>query len=402
MNLKNKTEKSMGRVKEAIVSIISLLLTGIITAVITFYLNRPIAEVYRNTIALWTGGLVILFLWYQNAICHSLRYDNEKHQIRFFGVFFVCFLISAGMLFLPVGSWGFLPIMVLLSMFSNSFIGLAAGSTLLMTVVSLSTDATIYVFFLYFMLGLVGISLFSKLDVEFRIGEPLYLSALCSLVLQTAYLVIFENQSLQIELLILPVSNLFVNLVLLLLILKYFSRLSMYHIQDKYEEINDPEFPVLAKLKQKDRENYMEAIHRAYLADRISKRLHINDKAVKGCSYYYKLAEIRENGQETSAPLQEAYDFPEELKVLMEECKEGRYGSKESCVVLTSEKVISRIRRAQKENDDQTVPYKTIITEIFDEMMEGDSLLNCAISIKELRIMEKVFIEEKLYYDFLR
>ena len=100
--------------------------------------------------------------------------------------------------------------------------------------------------------------------------------------------------------------------------------------------------------------------------------------------------------------MQEAYDFPEELKVLMEECKEGRYGSKESCVVLTSEKVISRIRRAQKENDDQTVPYKTIITEIFDEMMEGDSLLNCAISIKELRIMEKVFIEEKLYYDFLR
>ena len=71
-------------------------------------------------------------------------------------------------------------------------------------------------------------------------------------------------------------------------------------------------------------------------------------------------------------------------------------------MVLTSEKVISRIRRAQKENDDQTVPYKTIITEIFDEMMEGDSLLNCDISIKELRIMEKVFIEEKLYYDFLR
>lgn len=402
MKQKKKTENSIGQVKEAVVSIIILLITGLLTALITFYLDRPIAEVIRNTVALFIGEMLIFFLWYQNSICHSLQYDNEQHQIRFFGVFFVCFFFSMGMLFLPTGSWGFLPIMVLLSMFSNSFIGLAAGSILEMIVVSLTPDATIYVFFLYFMLGLVGIALFSKLDVEFRIGEPLFLTALCSLVLQTAYMVIFENQPLHMEILLLPVLNLFINLVLLLLILKYFSRLAMYHIQDKYEEINDPEFPVLVELKQKDRDSYFEAIHRAYLGDRISKRLHINDKAVRGCSYYYKLARDVSDEKEDFVPLQDFYEFPEELKALMKECVEGRYGSKESCVVLTSEKVIGQIRQAQKDYVEKEVPYNEIIVEIFDEMMEGDCLLGCDISIKELRIMEKVFMEEKLYYDFLR
>ena len=273
-----------------------------------------------------------------------------------------------------------------------------------MITVSLSPDTTMYNFFFYFMIGLVGISLFRNLDVDFRVGEPLFLSALSSLCLQTAYLVIFENQPLHIEILILPILNLFINLMLLFLILKYFSHLAMYHIQDKYEEINDPEFPLLAKLKEKDKEQYFEAVHRAYLGDRISKRLHINDKAVKGCSYYYKLAQSTRSQQEDEGflPLQESYGFPEELKVLMEECIQGVYGSKESCVVLTSDQVISRIRKAQKEKPNEEIPYREMITEIFDELIMGDSLILCDISIKELRIMEKVYIEEKLYYDFLR
>lgn len=404
MNQKKKPVESVEKIKEVVASIGILLLMGIITAFLTFYLNRPTAEIMRNTIALIMGGMVVLFLWYQSVFGHTLQYDNEKHQIRFFGIFFVCYLLAGIMIFLPVGSWAFLSVMVLLSMFSNSFIGLASGSTLLMITVSLSPDTTMYNFFFYFMIGLVGISLFRNLDVDFRVGEPLFLSALSSLCLQTAYLVIFENQPLHIEILILPILNLFINLMLLFLILKYFSHLAMYHIQDKYEEINDPEFPLLAKLKEKDKEQYFEAVHRAYLGDRISKRLHINDKAVKGCSYYYKLAQSTRSQQEDEGflPLQESYGFPEELKVLMEECIQGVYGSKESCVVLTSDQVISRIRKAQKEKPNEEIPYREMITEIFDELIMGDSLILCDISIKELRIMEKVYIEEKLYYDFLR
>lgn len=402
MNLKKKMTESTEPIKEAVASIFIVLLVSALTGFITFSMHRSAAEVIRDIVVLLVGGMIILFLWYQSALNHTLEYDNERHQIRFFVIFFVCYLLSVGMIFLPIGSWCFMAIMVLLSMFSNFVVGLSAGCVLLVTTAGFSPNINIYVFFLYFMLGLIGISLFQKLDEDFRIGEPLFLSALCSLVLQTAYLVIFENQPLNIELLLIPLLNLFINLVLLFLILKYFSRLAMYHIQDKYAQINDPEFPVLAQLKLEDKEHYFEAVHRAYLGDRISKRLHMNDKAVKGCSYYYKLARDRKSEDADMASLQDRFDFPLELKELMQECMEGHFGSRESCVVLTSDRVITRIRQAQQETDHKEIPYDKIIAEIFDEMLEGECLLNCDISIKELRIMEKVFIEERLYYDFLR
>lgn len=402
MNQKKKTEKNTEKIKEAVVSLFILIVVVLFTGQITYYMHKSTAEMMRVTISLVMGCLIILFLWYQSVMNHTLEYDNERYQIRFFLLFFVCYLFCVGMIYLPVASWTFLPVMVTLSMFSNPFIGLVSGSILLMTTVSLSPDATMYIFFLYFLLGLIGISLFQKLDVDFRVGEPLFLSALCSLCLQTAYLVIFENQPLAPEILILPILNLFINMVILFLILKYFSKLAMYSLQDKYAQINDPEFPLLAELKQQDKEMYFEAVHRAYLGDRISKRLHINNSAVKGCAYYYKLALAGEKKEENSVLFQELHNFPEELKKLMKECMSGKYGSRESCVVLTCEQVICRVIQAQKEYVDRDVPYENIITEIFDSMIEDGRLSDCDISIKELGTMKTVCIEEKLYYDFLR
>ena len=39
---------------------------------------------------------------------------------------------------------------------------------------------------------------------------------------------------------------------------------------------------------------------------------------------------------------------------------------------------------------------------IFDKLIQTDILSNCDISIRELKVMKKTYIEENLYYDFLR
>ena len=39
---------------------------------------------------------------------------------------------------------------------------------------------------------------------------------------------------------------------------------------------------------------------------------------------------------------------------------------------------------------------------IFEKMIHSDILDNCNISIRELRVMRNIYIEENLYYDFLR
>lgn len=402
-----KTEKNQKinivLIKELSISFITTIFITLITGILTYYLNRPVAEIIRNSMVIFWGSLTVIFLWYQSKLQTNLEYDNCHHPLRFLIVYLICFCISTGMIFAPPSSWVFLSIMVVLSMFSNTTIGLTAGSVLLLNTTGLATNGTMYIFFLYFMIGLIGISLFRNLDLDFQIAGPLVLSGITSVIMQTAFIVIFENQPFGMNVMFMPLLNLFINMVLLFIILIYFSKLSMYLLQDKYAEINDQEFPLMIELKKNHTNKYYEAIHTAYLGERIARKLNMNDKAVKGCCYYYKIADKTKTLEDgTLVPIDEYYDFPAELKDLMEECHLGQYKSKESCVVLTSNKVIKSILISQTNLKNKQIAYNDIIEAIFQKMIYSDVLDNCDISIKELQIMKKTYIEENLYYDFLR
>ena len=402
MNQKIKQIKSITLIKGILINFFTIAaLTGGISF-FTYILKRPTTEIIRNSITFLWGALVVSFLWYQSQIQDNLEYDNKKHPYRFLVVFIICYLVSIGMIFAPSSTWVFLAIMVVLSMFSNSMIGLTSGSVLLLITSSLSSSSNMYIFYLYFIVGLLGICYFRNLDLDFQVATPMVLSGISSLVLQTAYLVIFENQPFTASIMFMPLLNLFINMVLLVLCLKYFSKLSMYVLQDKYLDINDQEFPLMVQLKQEDKDLYFEAIHTAYLGERIARKLNINDKAVKGCCYYYKIANkmmTQEDG--TQINISEYYDFPKDLKELIHECQNGIYGSKESCVVLTSNKVIRSIRISHKEFKDSQISYEAIIEKIFEKFATSTMLHNCDISVQELMIMKNMYIEENLYYDFL-
>lgn len=402
-----KTEKNQKKnivlIKELSINFITIILITLAISVLTYFLNRPVSEIIRNSIIISWGSLVIVFLWYQNKFYNNLEYDNSQHPLRFLIVYLICFAVSVGMIFAPASSWVFLSIMVVLSMFSNTLIGLTAGSVLLLITTSLSINGTMYIFFLYFIIGLIGVSLFHNLGLDFQIAGPLVISGVASVIMQTAFIVIFENQPFGMNVMFMPLLNLFINMVLLFIILIYFSKLSMYLLQDKYSDINDQEFPLMAEFKKNHKDKYYEAIHTAYLGERIARKLNMNDKAVKGCCYYYKIGdETRETEDGSIVPISEYYGFPDELTALIEECRQEKYGSKEACVVLTSNKVIRSILISQTTMQNKQITYTNIIEAIFQKMIHTDLLENCDISIRELNIMKKTFIEENLYYDFLR
>ncbi len=402
-----KTEKNQKKntvlIKELSINFVTIILITAIIGGLTYLLNRPVTEIIRNSVTISWGSLLIVFLWYQSKLQNNLEYDNNQHPLRFLIVYLVCFAVSVGMIFAPPSSWAFLSIMVVMSLFSNTIIGLTGGTVLLLITTSLSTNGSMYIFFLYFMIGLIGVSLFRNLGLDFQIAGPLLLSGISSVVMQMAFLVIFENQPFGMNLMYMPMLNLFINMVLLFLILIYFSKLSMYLLQDKYSDINDQEFPLMADLKKNHKDKYYEAIHTAYLGERIALKLNMNVQAVKGCCYYYKIAdETKESEDGTIVPVAEFYDFPDELTSLIEECMQEKYVSKESCVVLTSNKIIRSILVSQNKLKDKAISYNDIIEAVFQKMMHTNLLDNCDISIRELRIMKKTFIEENLYYDFLR
>lgn len=402
-----KTEKNQKKntilIKELSINFITIIFITAVTGALTYILNRPVTEIIRNSMIIFWGSLIVIFLWYQSKLQNNLEYDNSQHPLRFLIVYIICYVVSMGMIFAPESSWVFLSIMVVLGLFSNTIIGLTSGSILLLITTSLSANGTMYIFFLYFMTGLIGVCLFRNLGLDFRIVGPLVISGISSVIMQMAFLVIFENQPFGIGLMFMPLLNLFINMVLLFIILTYFSKLSMYLLQDKYSDINDQEFPLMADLKKNHKDKYYEAIHTAYLGERIARKLNMNVQAVKGCCYYYKIAdETKELEDGTIIPITQYYDFPEELTRLIEECMDEKYGSKESCVVLTSNKIIRSILVSQDKLKDKHISYNDIIEAIFQKMIFSNLLDNCDISIRELRIMKNTFIEEKLYYDFLR
>lgn len=402
MKIEKMQEKKTIPVKEIVISIIVILLMSAAIGGVTYFLNKPVSEMIRNIISFLWGCFITIFLWYQSKVQQNLEYDNASHPLRFLVVFILCFGVSLGMVFAPVSSWMFLAIMVVLAMFSNTVIGLTGGSVLLLLTTTLSDSGNMYIFFLYFMVGLIGVSLFRNLGLDFQVTGPLVLSGISSFVLQTAYIVIFENQPFIFESILMPLLNLFINMVLLFLILKYFSGSSMYLLQDKYSDINDQEFPVMSDLKKHNKELYLEAIHTAYFGERIARKLEINHKAVKGCCYYYKIADAKVITGNNSVLISEYYEFPQDLTDLIEECNRENYSSKESCVVLTSNKLVRCIMENLDKYPKGKLPYEKLISGIFLDMMQSTMLDDCDISMKELNLMKKTFVEEHLYYDFLR
>ena len=168
MNQKIKTAKNITLIKGIIVNFITVAILTSGIGFMTYICKRPTTEIIRNTVTFLWGCLVVSFLWYQSLVQDNLEYDNKKHPFRFLVVFIICYLVSMGMVFAPSSMWVFLAIMVVLSMFSNSVIGLTGGSILLIMTSLLSNSSNMYIFYMYFMIGLLGISYFRNLGLDFQ------------------------------------------------------------------------------------------------------------------------------------------------------------------------------------------------------------------------------------------
>ncbi len=170
-------------------------------------------------------------------------------------------------------------------------------------------------------------------------------------------------------------------------------------------EINDPECPLLVQLKDMSKEEYYHAVHTAYLGDRIARRLQLDDAAVKACGYYHRIGKLKgENTWENVAAICDEYHFPVNTKRILKEYVDGteKVVSKETIVVLFSDCIVSSILYLFEKDPKAQLNYKQLIDTVFKKKLETDELWCNEISLAQLSEMKKIFVEEKLYYDFLR
>ena len=397
-----KSKKNV--IKRILIFGVMFLLAGGI-ALAGSYMYQPGTDMLiRNTVMALAGTGIVIYAYLLSEVLELFLYRNEGKYGQFAVVYLGSLLAAVFFPCLPVTGWPFLVLFVLLGVFSNCITGMAAGSVCLLLAVNF-TGGDVAVFWLYFISGLAGILMFSNLNDDFLVGMPVIVSLLVLVLCLTANVVLFSRDPLVVSQFTIPAMNLMICCILLLVILKAFSTSVIHKDREKYMEINDPECPLLVQLKDMSKEEYYHAVHTAYLGDRIARRLQLDDAAVKACGYYHRIGKLKgENTWENVAAICDEYHFPANTKRTLKEYVDGteKVVSKETIVVLFSDCIVSSILYLFEKDPKAQLNYKQLIDTVFKKKLETDELWCNEISLAQLSEMKKIFVEEKLYYDFLR
>lgn len=372
-------------------------------------------ELLRNLVMTVIGVGVTGNLIRQGCLEDTLDYDNRYHPVRFWCCFLLCLLVSLASVYLPVGGWPYVVIFITLALFSNGITGITAAAVLLMVTVFLH-GADLGTFMMYFVSGLLGVSMFRKLDTRFKVGIPVWISMMVLIVCETANLILFSNEQLNMEMFVIPAVNVLVSSILLIGLLKLFSALVIYKYRLKYLELTDPENSLLCSLKEKDKQEYYQCMHTAYFCDRIARRLDLDAEAVKTAGYYHKIDSMLDTTGDSAQrdKLLEPYGLPPKVRrILWEywkgsspgEADQAAAGSallKETAILVFADAVITSVLYMFSDNKSVVLDYDKIIDVVFRKKLDSGLLNGCAITQQELTVIKSIFKEEKLYYDFLR
>ena len=398
-------EKSKNQmIKRILIFGLMFILSGGIALVGSLLNSSGEEALIRNIVMVLAGTGIVIFAFTMEEINERFIYRNDGKYARFAFMYLGGLVASVLLSYLPVTGWPFLVIFVLLGVFSDGVTGLAAGSVCLLLSVNFA-GGSFSVFWLYFISGAAGILVFSTLNEDFKVGIPMFISLMILTLSLTANVVLFSTEQLSVAQFMIPAINLIVCCILLLISLKMFSTAVIHRNREKYMEINDPEFPLLVQLKDMSKDEYYHAIHTAYLSDRIARRLGLDDAAAKACAYYQRIGKLRgDNTWENVSAICNEYHFPPNTKKILKEFvdESEKMVSKETIVVLFADCIVSSIIYLFEKDPEAKLDYAQLIDTVFMKKLETDELWGSEISLAQIHEMKKIFVEEKLYYDFLR
>lgn len=377
----------------------AVLLFGTVEAYVLCSIRGEASDRLLGNCCMTLLGLAVTgFQFRREYLRGTLDYNNREHVARFWLCVFIGLLAAGACGFLPVGGWPFLAVFLMLVLFSNMSTGITAASMLLMMAVLIS-GSTVGSFVLYMVSGVFVAACFQFQHVkgDFKIGVPLFLSVLCLMVCETANIILVADKRPALELFVVPVANMIVTSILLMGCLKLFFSIVIYQYREKYLELNDTGNPVLVDMKQQNKEEYLYSIHTAYFCERIAGKLNMDADALKCAGYYYRMGE-------GLSDFMEEKKFPPAVKRILTEYTMRRKNAlqKETAVLICSEAVLGAILLMLEKKPEGRLDFDRIIDAIFQKLLDDGSFDRCDITVEELRTMQGIFKEEKLYYDFLR
>ncbi len=354
-------------------------------------------------VQLGVSSLAFYFVLLMSMKGKAWRFHQEKQKMRFAAVYAAGLLLSFVCSFVSPLCWPYLPLAALLLLSSDLPQAFGGYFSLLILQVFLS-ELQPEVFVSFSLIGCIGILMFSFLDDDFLFGVPLF----CSLLFQTLLLLcvaLGQGKLFAPKSILLIVLNLIFCFLLLTGILKYMSTRVIHKAIDLYAELNDPENSLLVQLKEKSQRSYYHAVHTAHFCEKLADRIGADAPLCKAGGYYHKIGKLRgETNLRNTLDIAKENEFPKELVRLLREYgapKEPLH-SREAGILLLSDAMVSSVMFLFDKNKDAQLDYAQITQVVFSKQIEGGYLERCRLTMEELWIIKKCFMEETLYYDFLR
>lgn len=390
-------------VKEIVLSLLTAMLAPLVYFLYCFMYNRLDDAFTAGVIRLVLLAVVFLFVLLVALHKKGFYYNNAEHPGRFLAVFCAGLLLTVINSFLPDKLWLYLPLAVVLVLFSGLQPGIAAYMLLLyLQMMITGSDPAVY--FAYVCIGMIGITLFCYLDMDFLFGVPLF----TGLVLAFATLLTMEYAVcgyLHFDAFLYAAINVFVSFLLLTFALKYVSYHILHKNRDKYQEINDPEYALLTELKKTSQRSYYHAVHTAYFSEKIARRIGADEMLAKAGGYYHKIGKMRgSNNLKNVLEIAKEYHFPPQLVQLLKEYggKNTVLRSKEAAIVVLADAMVSSVMFLFEKDRNAELDYEQIVSVVFKKQMDSGLLDHCDLTMDQLRQIRTMFTEETLYYDFLR
>ncbi len=350
------------------------------------------------------GLMVTIFSFNAGAAYDRLFGSNREHPGLFFGAFMTCCAGCVILPAMPTAAWPMVIVFVLLTILSNIPTGIvASGVVLFMAAVGGGAAAYAYVF-TYLFVGIAASVLVANIDEEFKTTLPVFITELF-LLIGLSVTIVTSASTISIELLVYPVVNVTITLILMLFLLKLYSAKVIFRQKDNYLELNDPECMLLTKLKNISPADYQKTVHVVYFCDRVSAAIGLDTDVVKCAGLYHRIGVIggAYNWENTRMICQES-NIPEVVMDILREFEDDSVPMKraETVVLYMCECMVSSVQYLFAKNKEMKLDYPMLAETIFKQRHEVGLFNDSDITLGQYERMKKVFMEEKLYYDFLR
>lgn len=383
-----------------------LLLCVLTTAVILFFSYQYIsveACVRNSVISLALCGLVVM----------GFEININKHKMLFSqnissGLFVFIFLLGVCLLpilmFINTTCFPYIFFALALMMCSNEIEGMSAYFCMIIFAYLLGVVNETYLI-VYLLAGVTTIILFQGIGQQYRYKTPLICSILLMIVYETAVVVISKGNKTVFEDFVYPFINAFVNLICMVFFLKYFSFCVIHKNYDKLKELTQTEYPLMNELKTYSVKEYHHALHMAYFCDKLAAKLDVNTYLLKAGGYYLRIGKMADgNFVDNIKKIAKEHHFPKELTDLITECSlpKNKIHSKEAAILVLCDAVITSISYIFEKDNNARPDYEQIVGIVLKKKIDSGILDECYLTMSDYAVIKKIFVEEKVYYDFLR